>query len=777
MRIIIVVNLMFIIFPMKFFPPSTYTATSLACLLLCSTPSMLQAQEEANETAQESDQGVLNAVSVTADGMATGYTPTSTGVGGPLGLTLRETAQSVSVLTEELMQDLGATSTKDAMRWAPGINLGYQEEQESNYFYSRGYRVDNIMVDGVLGGSSSVPADLSLYEGVEVLRGPAGLYAGNGTNGSPGGAVNLVRKHGTDERKISLQASAGTWDNYKATFDIGGPIGEKFRARAVVSHIDRSFFYDRSWRRNTTVGGTLDWLLAPESTITLGLDYDHRNASPAYYGMPRNFDGSDPGYYTYKHTTHLMGFEKADNYGFSLEWQHRLPNRWKIKTSYSHKKAHTHRDAVTLNTTNFDAEGRDVQFLLSRWALSSSLNRAFATSATGSFELFGRQHEMVAGMDIQKNSGRSWQPVRYGYRTRFGSDNGERYIIDDFLSVNPENIPWNPVTVDPDRIRVNLPTTQSGGYANFRFNLSDPLIFTTGMRISHYRYGGYNEHWNNRYQYNRYQVTGQRTPFAAFNYDINDEHSIYTSYARIFAPTSRYGEDGQRLKPVEGTNYEAGWKSEWNEGQVNSMFSIYQLDRENESWISIESPCPILLEQGLEERCYRADDKRRTRGFDFEVAGSITSHWNLSVSLNWMKHKRLRATNRGGTTSTNQGQGWNTDQPTKTFKIWSVHRLTGAAADWRVGIGAQTQNRTWSSWASREYKHDGEVLAVRPTGSVVQGGYTLFNLMASWRINPTWQLQWNIENVTGKKYLAQLSRTQIFFGEPRRYNMTLTGQF
>jgi len=760
-------------------------STAVALALMCAVPAPVLAQGSAEDSAEEDAQaatsapssGTLNAVSVTADSMAEGYTPASTTVGGPLGLSLRETAQSVSVLTEELMQDLGATSTKDALRWAPGINLGYQEEQESNYFYARGYRVDNIMVDGVLGSSSAVPADLSLYEGVEVLRGPAGLYAGNGTNGSPGGAVNLVRKRGTNERKISLQTSAGSWDNYKATFDIGGPIGEKLRARAIVSHIDRSFFYDRSWRRNTTVGGTLDWLLTPESTITLGLDYEHRNASPAYYGMPRNFDGSMPDNYTYKLTTHLMGFEKADNYGFTAEWEHRFSNRWKLKTSYSHKKNRTHRDAVTFTTTNWDEQGRDVQFLNSRWALSGSLNRAFAASATGGFTLFGRDHEMVVGVDIKKSQSRTYQPVRYGYRTRFNRDNGELFIVEDFPFTNPDDIPWLPTTVDPDRIRTTHPTTQSGGYVNFRFTLADPLILTTGMRVSHYRYEGYSEHWNNYDHRNNYQRTGMRTPFAALNYDINDENTIYASYAEIFQPTSRYGDDGERIKPMEGRNYEAGWKSEWNDGQVNSMFSVYQLDRENEAWRFISSPCPILLEIGIEDHCYRADDKRRTRGFDFEVVGSVTPHWNLSLSLNWMKHERLRAHDRSGNISTEQGRAWNTDQPTKTFKLWSVHSLTGAAAGWRIGFGAQTQNRTYTSWTSREYKHNGEIMAVRPAGAVIQGGYTLFNLMASWRINPTWQLQWNVENVTNKKYLAQLSRTQVFFGEPRRYQMTLTGQF
>jgi len=750
-----------------------HCSTAVACLLLCIAPTA-SAEDAAPESAPEA---TLNAVSVTADGMATGYTPTATTVGGPLGLTLRETAQSVSVLTEELMQDLGATSTKDALRWAPGINLGYQEEQESNYFYARGFRVDNIMVDGVLGGSNSVPSDLSLYEGIEVLRGPAGLYSGNGTNGSPGGAVNLVRKRAGNERKISLQTSAGSWDNYKATFDIGGPIGEKLRARAIVSHIDRSFFYDRSWRRNTTLGGTLDWLLAPESTITLGLDYDHRNASPAYYGMPRNFGGSDPGIYTHKHTTHLLGFEKADNYGFSAEWQHRFDNRWKLKASYSHKKTRTHRDAVTLTSSNWDEEGRDVQYLVSRWALSGSLNRALAISANGGFELLGRQHEMVVGMDMQRKTGKSYQPVRYGYRTRFDRDNGERFIVDDFPNIHPENIPWLPVTVDPERIRINQPTIQSGAYANFRFTLADPLIFTAGMRISHYEYNGYTEHWNNRHKYGKYQKTGVRTPFAAFNYDLTDEQTVYASYAEIFQPQSYYGEDGDRVKPMDGQNYELGWKSEWNDGQLNSMISIFQLDRTNEAWRSISSPCPILLDQGIEAHCYVADGRRRTKGMDFEVTGSITPYWNLSASLNWMKNKRIRANDRGGAVSSSQGQGWDTDKPTKTIKVWSVHRLTGAAANWRVGVGAQTQNRTWTSWSSREYKHNDVITAIRPAGSVVQGGYTLFNLMVAWNINPTWHMQWNIENVTNKKYLAQLSRTQIFFGEPRRYQMTLTGQF
>ncbi|MBD4800419.1 TonB-dependent receptor plug domain-containing protein, partial [Xanthomonas citri pv. citri] len=73
-----------------------------------------------------------------------------------------------------------------------------QADSDRALYYSRGFQIDNYMVDGIptyfesrwnLGDALS---DMALFERVEVVRGATGLMTGTG---NPSAAINMVRKH------------------------------------------------------------------------------------------------------------------------------------------------------------------------------------------------------------------------------------------------------------------------------------------------------------------------------------------------------------------------------------------------------------------------------------------------------------------------------------------------------------------------------------------------------------------------------------------------------
>ncbi|MFP3334430.1 TonB-dependent siderophore receptor, partial [Pseudomonas sp. SIMBA_064] len=86
-------------------------------------------------------------------------------------------------------------------------------------------------------------ANLAMYDRVEIVRGATGLAQGAG---NPGGAINLVRKRPTHRFQATLTGSAGSWDDYTGTLDVGGPLNESgtLRARTVVSRQDAKSFRD-----------------------------------------------------------------------------------------------------------------------------------------------------------------------------------------------------------------------------------------------------------------------------------------------------------------------------------------------------------------------------------------------------------------------------------------------------------------------------------------------------------------------------------------------------
>ncbi|MCX5465221.1 TonB-dependent siderophore receptor [Alcaligenes parafaecalis] len=117
-----------------------------------------------------------------------------------LNMTLRETPQTVSVMTRQRIEDQSLDNIGSVLQQAPGISI--QHIGSDRYtIYSRGYAIDNYQLDGLSTlsdiVSQNIPqglADMAIYDRVEVLRGASGLLTGAG---DPSGVVNMVRKRPT----------------------------------------------------------------------------------------------------------------------------------------------------------------------------------------------------------------------------------------------------------------------------------------------------------------------------------------------------------------------------------------------------------------------------------------------------------------------------------------------------------------------------------------------------------------------------------------------------
>ena len=194
-----------------------------------------------------------------------------------LGLSIKETPQSVSVLSNQLIKDLNLKDVNSALQYAPGIAV--RNDSGRLRINSRGFDVDNIQEDGIASSvSSSVQGplgyskeftDLEFYDRVEVLRGAAGLTQ---SNGEPGGTVNLVRKRPTSEFAFNTSLNLGSWDNYRGTFDISNSLNESGSVRGrligVLSKNGTYKHYCNGWRG--ALGGIFEFDLTDKTLLTAG---------------------------------------------------------------------------------------------------------------------------------------------------------------------------------------------------------------------------------------------------------------------------------------------------------------------------------------------------------------------------------------------------------------------------------------------------------------------------------------------------------------------------
>jgi len=424
------------------------------------------------------------------------HTPPS--VSGPMPLSLRETPQSVSIITEERMRDEGLVSAADALSRTTGVTFSFHNSQEGVHANARGFRIQNVMIDGLAlqGSQTKMSADLALYEQVEVMRGPAGLFTGSGAAGSPAGSINLVRKRPSRERRTTVQVSAGSWNNYRTMVDASGALNASgnLRGRGIVSYVDRDFFYDFGYRKNLTLGGSVELDLTRSTLLTFGLDWETRKARVASPSHFRNWDGSDPGGRRKGSRGLPWGEAEYDEYGAFIELEHQFANHWNLKTHYTRKQGNTFQDYGNITHYTDNKIGEYRKYISSTFGKSKDWDEGFSTNLNGKFDLLGRSHDFVAGFNMESNRRRvlNIPNSQRGYGNAGGKSQLE---IIDFPIADYSRYPWLPSYPDWSRIDFHEPDRQSGWYANFRFNVSDPLKIMAGARVSRFSDGGISKYY------------------------------------------------------------------------------------------------------------------------------------------------------------------------------------------------------------------------------------------------------------------------------------------
>ncbi|MGD9595793.1 MAG: TonB-dependent siderophore receptor, partial [Wolinella sp.] len=192
-----------------------------------------------------------------------------------LGLSIRETPQSVTVLTQQRLEDMGVTSYQDMLGSVAGISLNRWDERI--YPTARGFEVDYYLIDGMptynISDSTAGDVDLSLYDRVEVVKGANGLMTGAG---NPGVGLNFIRKHANSKTfKGDMEVSAGSWDAYGYLADVSAPLNKEgtIRGRLIAKHEDKNSFMDGYQKSNNVVYGVVDMDLTETTYLSLAGEY------------------------------------------------------------------------------------------------------------------------------------------------------------------------------------------------------------------------------------------------------------------------------------------------------------------------------------------------------------------------------------------------------------------------------------------------------------------------------------------------------------------------
>ncbi len=666
---------------------------------------------------------------------------------------LKETPQSVTVITRKMLDDQNLNTIDQVMEKTPGITL-YDSPMGGKYFYSRGFRMTGqYQYDGVpldMGSSyvqaDSFSSDMAFYDRVEILRGAAGMLKGAG---GTAGSVNFVRKRGQATPHTELAISAGSWDNYRAQVDTGGPLNDAgtIRGRAVVTQQTRQYFYDLGERKDQVYYGALDFDLSDDTTLGLGMAYEDVDSRPCWGGLPRYSDGSDLklGRSTCLNTAWNNSRSKRATYFADLRQQ--LNDDWALKVAgvYS-RNTQDIEYAFPSGSVPVGASRSNTLMLASIYDYDQ-VDYGFDAYVDGRFQAFGQEHELTVGA------------------------NASRSVKDDFYAV--ASLPQRQNVLDPDH---HLPKPddsyyqgnssrggpsdtriqQQGLYSTLRLKLADPLTLVMGSRVSWYK--SQNDavaYWRDTRTPTsaRSRETGEVTPFAGVLYDLNDNLTVYASYSSIFTPQGSYRTlDGTTLKPLVGKSYEAGIKGEWFDGRLNSAFSLFRTIQEDAQ--QDDPACP-------DSTCSMNSGKVRAQGFEAEVSGEVIERLQVLAGYTYTQTKTLEDANRN-----NNGQPFNSYVPRHLLRVWGDYQLGGALERFTVGAGVNAQSDNFR---------------VSPTSGkhISQAGYAIWNGRIGYRIDDTWSLALNGNNLLDKRYYTTIGTENFgnFYGDPRNFTLSVKADF
>ncbi|MGG6286651.1 TonB-dependent siderophore receptor [Leptolyngbya sp. AN03gr2] len=203
-----------------------------------------------------------------------GYAVSSTDALG-LPIAVSELPASVSILSDDLLEDLGARNLGLALPYVPGVANGDNGGVNRDIFVIRGFQNDNRYVNGI---RSSITAEgrpaLDTIERVEIVKGPSGV---EGSLTAPGGFVNIITKKPQYEFGGEIFGSVGDFNFLRGGIDVTGAlIGDTVAARLIASYEDKQQF--RLGRRNRPI-----ITIAPSVNVRLGsktnllVEYEYRD--------------------------------------------------------------------------------------------------------------------------------------------------------------------------------------------------------------------------------------------------------------------------------------------------------------------------------------------------------------------------------------------------------------------------------------------------------------------------------------------------------------------
>ncbi|RZS35151.1 outer membrane receptor for ferric coprogen and ferric-rhodotorulic acid [Corticibacter populi] len=722
---------------------------------------------------------------------STNYTVSQSSSAAKLDLALKETPQSISVFTEKLIQDMNLTSISDVLAATPGVTTvenGIPGAGRVEY-YSRGFAINSFQIDGLMTDGAAFGAqnnasnrtavgmqDPFLYERIDIIRGSTGLTTGQG---DPSASLSFVRKKPLRERQILANLQYGSWSTKRAELDFSTPLNESgtWRGRVVATGDHGKAYVDRVKQKGTALYAITELDATPSTRLTLGGTQ-----------AKRRLDGTGP--HGIRRTTniHSPNTELDRSYNNATRWSYRdfdynnvfasidhaFANGWQIVGAYNHFSTKSDRLYGVMGTTFYMPQWDVASYVWGRERYDNATN-AFDVYLKGDFELLGRQHDFVIGVNQTKSD-----RTNYNYLPELSDvirPNSQSQVDDPSNSMwrserwmRPSQ--WNdgdiglPALDLPNWQLIGLNASWDTPYSIYNFKREQKGIYgSVRLRPLEHLQVILGARYGKGEKFESQPSTFQ--PYGGLIYELTPSINAYVGYARVEKPNTLelafpLDVNGNWLDPLKANTIEAGLKGGFFDNRLNLAATYFTMTQDNypiETNRYVANP----LYPGTYSPAYVGLDGYKVYGVELNAAGQITPHWQI---MGGYVHQRQEIPTDFWGIETGEDFEAQFFFPKNSFKIFTSYDF-GSRRQFTIGGGTY-----WQSAGRNNVQY------VRDDGSNYywwQGSYALYNLMARWRIDKNTTIGVNVRNLFDKTYFTNSSAGN--YGAPRSITASLNMKF
>jgi len=709
-------------------PRKRLLPAALALIALSPGPSALAAD------AKEKREGPEEIVVTGARNELELYVPKETRTGAKTEVALQDIPAAVVVIPDAVLTNQGVVSMNDALTnvsaVAPKFGGGYG--LADNYVI-RGLDM-RFLRDGAPDGPSFMGYRRTLadVQSIDVLKGPGSALYGRG---EPGGSVNIATKPALEDRSAEFELSAGRFDFWDVTGDVGGTLREELSGR-LISHYERSDGFRGLERQMFEALPTLSLELGEVHHLTLDYDYRDGRVVVDNYGIPfttdRELADVDTGSRFYS------AFNEVEQtiHRISLRDEAQLFDTFGVRAEliYDRRDVDVIRNAGggTVNAAGVmgGRNGRRQRDNADYW--TAQLESVW-TPSTGPIE-----HTLLGGFEYARTD---VDTLRRNYSLPSIT------IVDGHAEATETEAVLATSTLGFDR---EITSDVWSVYAQEQMDFADVVKLRAGVRFDQVDL--------------RDQGLGASAPIDVSNqeglvswqvgavYEPIDPLSLYAGYARGKFVSIQTESTSLTGVPERSNQIELGAKSVLFGGRLNANLALFETERDH--YFVTLTPAVDPVPEG----------KMRSRGVELDLIGAPLA--GLTVNANFAY---VDAINRSASLVTVSGIATNQSAqgkrlqatPETSASLWANYTLqTGPLAGLGFGAGVT-------------YKGASNVDALE---LLEVPDYTLLRVALSYRTE-RFDAQLTVNNLTDEKYFSVPTFIGALPGDPRNVQVTLRARF